>query len=106
MIAAKCKCGGSIGLERCFIEGFLAECMRCNKCGETLFTPEQVKQLAKLREANSEIEGKRKIVKVGSSIAALLPKKVEGYGVREGVVDSIRVLSSKSLEIRFNKDIV
>ena len=101
-----CKCGGNIKLDRCLLEGFLIECMKCDKCSETLFTPEQAKQLIKLREANKEIEGKRKIIKVGSSIAALLPKKVESYGIKEGAVDSIKVLSSNSLEIRFNKEII
>ena len=62
--------------------------------------------MIKLREANKKIEGKRKIIKVGSSIAALLPKKVEQFGVKEGVIDSVRVLSSNSLEIKFDKEIV
>jgi len=106
MKTSTCKCGGSIKLDRCLAEGFLVECMRCDKCGETLFTPEQIKLLIKLREANKEIEGKRKIIKVGSSIAALLPKKVQTYGIKEGIVDSIKVLSSNSLEIKFDKDIV
>lgn len=106
MKTSTCKCGGSIKLDRCLTEGFLVECMKCDKCGDTLFTPEQAKQIIKLREANKEIEGKRKIIKVGSSIAALLPKKVELYGVKEGVVDSIKVLSSNSLEVKFDKDIV
>src|SRR3989338_7725818 len=106
MKSSTCKCGGSIELNRCFAEGFLVECMKCNKCGEVLFTPEQTKQLIKLREANKKIEGKRKIIKVGSSIAALLPKKVEEYGVKEGVIDSVKILSSNSLEIKFDKEIV
>ena len=106
MKTSTCKCGGSIKLDRCLIEGFLVECMKCDKCGETLFTPEQTKQIIKLRDANKEIEGRRKIIKVGSSIAALLPKKVESYGIKEGVIDNIRVLSSKSLEVKFDKDIV
>ena len=106
MKTSTCKCGGSIELDRCLVDEFLIECMKCNKCGETLFTPEQSKQLIKLREANKKIEGKRKIIKVGSSIAALLPKKVEQFGVKEGVIDSVRVLSSNSLEIKFDKEIV
>jgi len=80
--------------------------MKCDRCGEILFTPKQTKQLIKLREANKEIEGRRKIIKVGSSIAALLPKKITDYGVKEGSVDSIRVLSVNSIEIKFEKDIV
>jgi hypothetical protein len=106
MKTATCKCGGSIRQDKCFTQGFLIDCLKCEKCNDILFTPDQTKQLIRLREANSKIEGKRKIVKVGSSIAALLPKKVESYGVKEGLVDSVRVLSTTSLEIRFNKEII
>ena len=106
MKTSVCKCGGSIIQDRCLAEDFLVECMKCNKCGEVLFTPQQTKQLIRLREANKRIEGKRKIIKVGSSIAALLPKKVEEYGVKEGIIDSVRILSSNSLEIKFDKEIV
>ena len=106
MQTTTCKCGGSIKLDRYFAEEFLVECMKCDRCGEILFTPKQTKQLIKLREANKEIEGRRKIIKVGSSIAALLPKKITDYGVKEGAVDSIRVLSVNSIEIKFEKDIV
>ncbi len=106
MKTSTCKCGGSIKPDRCLVDSFLIECMKCDKCGETLFTPEQTKQLIKLREANKKIEGKRKIIKVGSSIAALLPKKIEEYGVKEGVIDSVKILSSNSLEIKFDKEIV
>ena len=106
MKTSTCKCGGSIELDRCLVDEFLIECMKCDKCGETLFTPEQTKKLIKLREANKKIEGKRRIIKVGSSIAALLPKKVEEFGVKEGVIDSVKILSSNSLEIKFDKEIV
>lgn len=106
MKTTTCKCGGSITTDRCFTDGFLIDCMRCDRCGEVFYTPDQLKLIIKLREANGEIEGKRKIVKVGSSIAALLPKKVEAYGIREGLIDNVRILSSNSLEIKFSKDIV
>ncbi len=106
MKTSTCKCGGSIKPDRCLVENFLVECLKCNKCGEILFTPEQTKQLIKLREVNKKIEGKRKIIKVGSSIAALLPKKVEEFGVKEGMIDSVKILSSNSLEIKFDKEIV
>ena len=106
MKTATCKCGGNIVEEKCFTDGFLVEGMKCNKCGELFFTPDQVKALVKLKDANEKIQGTRKIVKVGSSIAALLPKKVETLGIREGVVESVRVLSSSSLEIKFSKNIV
>ena len=106
MKTSTCKCGGSIKLDRCLTEGFLVECMKCDKCADTLFTSDQTKQLIRLREANKAIEGQRKIIRVGSSIVALLPKKVESLGIKEGVVDSVRVLSTNSLEIKFDKEIV
>lgn len=90
---------------RCFEEGFLVNCLKCEKCGQVLYTPEQAKELIRLRKANEHIEAKRKIIKVGSSIAALLPRKVEKLGIKAGIVDSVRVLSTNSLEIRFKKEI-
>lgn len=101
-----CKCGGIIQPDLCLTEGFVVDCLKCTNCNEVLFTPEQTKQLIQLREANKEIEGRRKIIKVGSSIAALLPKKITDYGINEGVIDSIKVLSQNSLEIKFNKPLI
>jgi len=101
-----CKCGGVIKLNKCLSDDFIVECMKCDKCEDILFTPEQTKQLIKLREANQRIQGERKIIKVGSSIAALLPKKVEEYGIKEGLVDDIKVLSSRALQIKFDRDII
>ena len=101
-----CKCGGTLKLDQCLSDGFVVDCMKCDKCGDILFTKEQTQILIKLREPNKNIEGKRKIVKVGSSIAALLPKRVEDYGIKEGMVDDVKVLSQKSLQIKFSKEII
>ena len=106
MEKTRCKCGGTIQEDKCFIENFLVHCMKCQQCGEILFTPHQTKELIRLREANKEIQGERKIVKIGSSIAALLPKKVERYGIKEGLIETIRILSTNSLEIKFKKEII
>lgn len=101
----KCKCSGIIAEDKHFTQGFLVACMRCQRCEEVLFTAEQTKELIRLYKANSEIEGERKIIKVGTSIAALLPKKIEKYGINEGLVDCVKVLSSNSIEIKFKKNI-
>jgi len=106
MKKSTCICGGKIKLDRCLMDDFLVKCLKCQKCEEIFFTPEQAKELIKLREANKKVEGKRKIIKVGSSIAALLPKKIEEFGVKAGQVDSVRILSSNSLEIKFNKNFI
>lgn len=101
-----CNCGGKIRPDKYVSEGFLLSCLKCDKCDEIFFTMGQAKELLKLRELNKEIQGKRKIIKVGSSIAAILPKKVERCGIKEGMVDDISILSSNSLQIKFNKDII
>ncbi|MBI4451570.1 hypothetical protein HY642_06365 [Candidatus Woesearchaeota archaeon] len=101
-----CKCGGIIRQDRCLMDQFLVTCLKCDTCNETVFTPQQTKELIRLREANEAVEGRRKIVKVGTSIAALLPKKVTRFGIKEGLIDEVRVLSTRSLELRFSKDIL
>lgn len=102
----KCKCGGEFKKDLTLFDSFIVDCIKCDKCGDTGFTPEQTKKIIKLREANENIHSKRKIVKVGSSIASLLPKKLEKYGVHEGMVSDINLLSSKAIEITFKKDLV
>lgn len=101
----KCTCGGTIKSDECIIDEFIVHCMKCDKCGEILFTPEQTKELIRLRDANQKIQAQRKIIKVGSSIAALLPKKVEDFGIHEGNVN-VRVLSTNALMLKFSKNII
>ena len=101
-----CNCGGKISKSKCFEDGFLVNCFKCESCGQILYNPEQAKELIRLRTANERIGAKRKIINVGSSIAALLPKKVESLGIKPGIVDQIKILSTNSIEIKFNKDIV
>jgi len=101
-----CKCGGKVRNDQCLSDGFVVDCLKCDKCGDIMFTIDQTKELIRLREANEKVKGKRKIIKVGSSIAALLPKKVKEFGINEGIVDEISVLSSKSLQIKFNRNII
>lgn len=102
----KCKCGGEFKRDLTLFEDFIVDCIKCDKCGEVGFTLEQTKKIIKLREANKEIQGKRKLVKVGTSIASLLPKSIKKYGIKEGMVSNIRLLNSKALEIEFKKKIV
>jgi len=86
-------------------DNLIVDCIRCEKCGQVGFQLDQTKELIRLRELNKKIEGKRRIIEVGSSIAALLPKKLLNFGVRKGLIDNVRVLSRNSLEIQFKKDI-
>lgn len=102
----KCRCGGEFKRGLTLFEDFIVECMKCKGCGEVNFTPNQAKKIIKLREANKEIEGKRKLVRVGTSIASLLPKSIKKYGLREGMISNVRLLKSRALEIEFSKKIV
>ena len=101
----RCDCGGRFRPRPVAFKGFVVESMQCSKCGEIVFSPKQIDEVIKLQEANKKIESKRKIVKIGDSIATTLPKKLEEFGIHEGLSSDIRVLSPKSLEIRFNKDV-
>ena len=101
-----CKCGGKIRQDKCHAEGFLVSCLKCDKCDEIFYSMDQARELLKLRELNKQIQGKRKIIKVGSSIAAILPKKVEKCGIKEGMVDEVSILSSNSIQIKFSKNII
>jgi len=106
MKSKTCNCGGKISKSKCFEEGFLINCLKCESCGQILYTPEQAKELIRLRNANERIESKRKIIEVGSSIAAILPKKVESLGIKAGIIDNVKILSTNSIEIQFNKNII
>ena len=102
----KCNCGGKYKETKHYDEaGFVVDCFKCNKCNEIIFSEKQTEDFIKLRDLNKSIESKRKIIKVGSSIASLLPKKIESAGIKDGLVSDVRVLSKRSLELRFDKDL-
>ncbi len=100
-----CECGGEIKKSHCYTEGFLVDCLECDKCGERFYTIPQMKEIIRLRQSSKEIKSKRKIINVGDSIAAILPKKITKFGVKAGMVDTVRVLSKDSIEIKFGKDL-
>lgn len=102
----KCKCGGNIRKALTLFDSFIVGCIKCDKCGDVGFTPEQTKKIIRLRDANKNIQSKRKIIKVGTSIASLLPKKLEKYGIKEGMISDINLLSSKAIKIAFKKNLV
>ena len=84
---------------------FMIEGYQCTKCQRITFSRPQAEYALELKKAHQEIHATRKIIKVGSSIAALLPKKLEQYGVKEGMVSEICVLGPRSLQLKFNKDL-
>ena len=106
MKALKCKCDGKYKKTKYYDEaGFVVDCFKCNKCNDVIFSEKQAEDFIKLRDLNKKIQSKRKIVRVGSSIASLLPKKIQEAGIKEGLISDVRVLSKRSLELRFEKDL-
>ena len=101
----ECDCGGRFKQVAVPYQEFLLDALECERCKKQLFDLEQYKHVLRLREANQQVHASRKIIKVGSSIAALLPKKLERYGVKEGMVSEICVLGPRSLQLKFNKDL-
>jgi len=100
-----CDCKGKMKQGKTVEDDLIVDCIKCEKCGQVGFTFDQTKELIRLRELNKMASGSRKIIKVGSSIAALLPKKMQELGVEQGLVDNVRILSKRSLEIEFRKDL-
>ncbi|OGM03204.1 hypothetical protein A3K72_00330 [Candidatus Woesearchaeota archaeon RBG_13_36_6] len=106
MKTMKCECGGKYKETKYYDEaGFIVDCFKCDKCKEIIFSEKQTEDFIRLRDLNKKIQSKRKIIKVGSSIASLLPKKIQDAGIKEGLVSDIRILSKRSLELRFDKDL-
>lgn len=101
----QCDCGGKLVFSTFTHDGMLLDSIECTSCPRRMIPLESYKQALKLKEANEQIHSTRKIIKVGSSIAALLPKKLERYGVKEGMVSEICVLGPRSLQLKFNKDL-
>ena len=100
-----CNCGGTIRVGSVPFMEFMIPGYQCTKCKQISFSTEQATYALELKKAHQQIHSTRKIIKVGSSIAALLPKKLEQYGVKEGMVSEICVLGPRSLQLKFNKDL-
>lgn len=102
-----CRCGGEIVPSKKFYEGFLLDCMRCNRCGEESFTLKQTKDILELKELSQKIKGvERKITTVGNSIGVSFPKRLEAYGVRKGMRVKVRMLSPKIIGVELKKPLV
>ncbi|MDO8643238.1 MAG: hypothetical protein Q7R76_06715 [Candidatus Woesearchaeota archaeon] len=100
-----CNCGGTITVGEVPFMEFLIPGYQCTRCKEITFSRSQAEYALELKKANQHIHSSRKIIKVGSSIAALLPKKLTAYGVKPGMVSEICVLGPRSLQLKFNKDL-
>ncbi|MFH1752326.1 MAG: AbrB/MazE/SpoVT family DNA-binding domain-containing protein [archaeon] len=56
-----------------FEPGIKAEAFKCGNCGETWFSEEIMKKLESMQKAKAE---ERRLVRIGNSIAAIIPAKI------------------------------
>ena len=73
-----CECGGKMNLAEVEISpGIESEAYKCEKCGETEFTEEQMRKALQKKEKAIKIVVTRKIGEIGGSLVIRIPKSVE-----------------------------
>lgn len=82
-------------------EGFIVNCLKCDRCGNTTFTSGQTRELMELKEHASKISGTRKVVIVGDSMAITLPSKLKAMGLRAGAIVDVKLLGRNSIQVKF-----
>lgn len=95
----KCHCSGFFEEKTVEFEGFDVKGMKCNKCGEITFLPEQFKAVLALKELAKGIDSERKIIKIGNSLGFTLPKAVEGLGLKIGQKIQVKLEDRKKLGV-------
>ncbi len=91
-----CECGGVYKEKKVDFEGFEVPAMVCFGCDNETFTIAQSKKVFQLMNTHKLFERRRKIIKVGSSIAITLPKVLQQHGWKPGTpVQWTRVSNKK-----------
>jgi len=85
-------------------DGFLVNCLKCDKCGSMTFTSEQTKELMDLKEYSGKISGTRKVVIVGDSMAVTLPSKLKAMGLKAGALVDVKLIGPNSIQVKFKKN--
>jgi hypothetical protein len=107
ILLVKCpKCGGLYKLAKCDYEqyGIIVRnipCFRCSKCGDEVFSPEQVKLIReKIEQFSPQIKMTRKISKAGKRPAIYLPERIaEALGLGSGDEVTIYLEGKKRIVI-------
>ena len=73
-----CRCGGKMSLTEIEVSpGINSEGYKCEKCGETEFTEDQMRTALRKKEKAIKIIVTRKIGEIGGSLIIRIPKSVE-----------------------------
>jgi len=94
----RCSCGKYFTEKEIDMDGIMTKAMVCPSCKRTTLTKEQAIGYAKLKEAHSQIDDERSIIRIGNSIGITLPEKL---GLKPGKKVKIEAIDSKSLKVVF-----
>ena len=97
----QCRCGGMMENAETIFDGFVVNCLKCSKCGNTTFTAEQTKELMELKDYAGKISGTRKVVIVGDSMAITLPSKLKAMGLKAGAIVDVNLIGPNSIQVKF-----
>ncbi|MDI6730254.1 MAG: hypothetical protein QMD06_01770 [Candidatus Altarchaeum sp.] len=100
----KCECSGEFEPYEEYVEGILADCLKCNSCGKILYTSEQMNNFIGMKAMIKKTTTKRKIIVLGHSYAITLPKSLEKIGLKAGERVSMRMTGKKTLEVKFGEE--
>lgn len=73
-----CECGGEMSIAEIEISsGIKSAAYKCEKCGKTEFTEEQMREALRKKEKAIKTVVTRKIGEIGGSLVIRIPKSVE-----------------------------
>ena len=93
----ECECGGIFQERTQDFQGIQTKVMVCSICGKINLTKEQAERLAHLTHLQTIVSGRRKIIKVGNSLALTLPHTVKQLGLKEGSEIELKLVEEKKL---------
>ena len=97
----KCGCGEKMVKKKIEItRGLNAEGFKCQKCGETEFTENQMREALAIKEKALSLAVKRKLGMLGGSLILRIPKDVkEAMSLRKGEEVKI-IVENKRMIVR------
>ena len=94
-----CDCDTEMVEGRAKIEGHLLRAMICPKCNYKTFTLDQLREGRAILEMHEHLDMKKKISKVGNSLALLLPEGIKRLGMALGTKVRIEAIDKKSFKV-------
>jgi hypothetical protein len=95
----RCDCGEYFAEGLAKVEGHYMRAMVCSKCGANTFTLDQLREGRAILEMHEHLDMKKKISKVGNSLALLLPEGIKRLGMVLGTKVRIEAIDKRSFKV-------